>query len=82
MHLGRVDGAREDAAADRDIAREGALLVDVGALDGLLGRLETQADGAVEAGASLAGLSALLALALGEEVDAVLLLEGPLVLLN
>lgn len=81
VHLGRVDRARQDPPADRDVAREGALFVDVGPLDRLLGRLEAEADGAVEAGAGLAGLGALLALALGEEVDAVLLLEGLLVLL-
>jgi hypothetical protein len=34
-HLGRVDSAGEDAATDRDITGEGALLVDVGAVDGL-----------------------------------------------
>lgn len=36
-HLGRVDGTGEDTASDRDIAGEGALLVDVGAVDGLCG---------------------------------------------
>lgn len=82
VHLGRVDGARQNAAADRDVAREGALLVDVGTLDGLFRGLEAQADGAVEAASGLAGLGALLSLALGEEVDAVLLLEGLLVLLR
>ena len=34
-HLGRVDDTGEDTAADRDIASEGALLVDVGAVDRL-----------------------------------------------
>jgi hypothetical protein len=34
-HLGRVDDAGEDTATDRDVAGEGALLVDVGAVDGL-----------------------------------------------
>ena len=34
-HLGRVDDTSQDTAADRDIASEGALLVDVGAVDGL-----------------------------------------------
>ena len=81
VHLGRVDGSRQDAPADGHVAREGALLVDVGTLDGLLGRLEAEADRAVEAGAGLSGLGALLSFALGEQVDAVLLLEGLLVLL-
>ena len=42
MHLGGDNGSGEDAAADGDHAGEGALLVDVGALDGGLGGAETQ----------------------------------------
>lgn len=38
-HLGRNDLAGEDATTDRDLSSEGALLVDVGAVDGLLGGL-------------------------------------------
>lgn len=34
-HLGRVDDTVKDSASNRDIASEGALLVDVGAVDGL-----------------------------------------------
>lgn len=34
-HLRRVDDASEDAAADRDVAGKGALLVDVRPVDGL-----------------------------------------------
>jgi hypothetical protein len=36
-HLGRVDNTGQDTATDGDIAGEGALLVDVGAVDGLCG---------------------------------------------
>jgi hypothetical protein len=44
VHLGGHDGAGEDTAADRDHAGEGALLVDVVALNGVLGRAEAQTD--------------------------------------
>lgn len=43
-HLGRVDDTVKDSASNRDIASEGALLVDVGAVDGLIGGLETETD--------------------------------------
>ena len=42
MHLGGDDGAGQDTATDRDHTSEGALLVDVRALDGRLGGAETQ----------------------------------------
>jgi hypothetical protein len=42
VHLGGDDGSGEDTATDGDEAGEGALLVDVGALDGRLGRAEAQ----------------------------------------
>jgi hypothetical protein len=42
VHLGGDDSAGEDTATDGDEAGEGALLVDVGALDGGLGRAEAQ----------------------------------------
>lgn len=42
MHLGGDDSAGEDTATDGDEAGEGALLVDVGALNGRLGRAEAQ----------------------------------------
>lgn len=38
-HLSRVDDTVKDSASDRDVASEGALLVDVGAVDGLLTKL-------------------------------------------
>jgi hypothetical protein len=44
VHLGGHDGAGEDTAADRDHAGERALLVDVGAVNGRLGRAEAQTD--------------------------------------
>jgi hypothetical protein len=42
VHLGRHDGAGEDTATDGDHAGERALLVDVRALNGRLGRAEAQ----------------------------------------
>jgi hypothetical protein len=42
VHLGGHDGAGEDTTADRDHAGEWALLVDVGTLNGVLGRTEAQ----------------------------------------
>lgn len=42
VHLGGHDGAGEDTATDGDHAGEGALLVDVVTLDGVLGRAEAQ----------------------------------------
>ena len=42
MHLGGDDCAGQDTATDRDHTGEGALLVDVGALNGGLGRAEAQ----------------------------------------
>lgn len=44
MHLGGHDGAGEDTATDGDHAGERALLVDVGTLNGGLGRTEAQAN--------------------------------------
>jgi len=44
VHLGGDDGAGQDTATDRDHTSEGALLVDVRALNGVLGRAETQTD--------------------------------------
>ena len=44
VHLGGNDGARQDTATDRDLAGEGALLVDVVALNRRLGRAETETD--------------------------------------
>lgn len=42
LHLGHH--TRQDAPSDRDVTGKRAFLVNVGALDGLLGRLETQTD--------------------------------------
>lgn len=42
MHLGGHDSSGEDTTADGDHAGEWALLVDVGALNGGLGRTEAQ----------------------------------------
>ena len=42
MHLGGHDGAGEDTATDGDHAGERALLVNVGTLNGGLGRTEAQ----------------------------------------
>ena len=42
VHLGGDDSAGQDTATDRDHTGEGALLVDVGALNGGLGRAEAQ----------------------------------------
>ena len=51
LHLERDNGAAENAATDGHVAGEGALLVDVGALDGLTGSLEAKTDVAHEAAA-------------------------------
>jgi hypothetical protein len=34
-HFGRVDDTGQDTSSDRNISSEGALLVDVGSVDGL-----------------------------------------------
>eukprot|EP00976_Prorocentrum_cordatum_P018580 376498-Prorocentrum_minimum.AAC.6 len=54
LHLGGLDHTVENAAADGNIAGEGALLVDVVALDCLLGGLEPEPNVLVPAGAVLA----------------------------
>ena len=56
LHLVGDDHGLEDAAADRDVAGEGALLVDVGALLGLLGGLEAQTDALLVVPHALLGL--------------------------
>lgn len=78
-HLGRVDDTVKDSASNRDIASEGALLVDVGAVDGLIGGLETETDILVPS-LSL-GSNLLAALRLGV-LEKVLLLESFLGLLG
>jgi hypothetical protein len=44
VHLGGHDGAGKDTATDGDHAGEWALLVDVGTLNGVLGRAKAQTD--------------------------------------
>jgi hypothetical protein len=72
LHLGRDDLASEDTTADRDITGEGALLVDVVTLNGLLGGLEAKTDLLVPA----VVLDGLLAGNLGVLEDTLLLLES------
>jgi hypothetical protein len=78
LHLGRDDLSGEDTTTDRDIAGEGALLVDVVTLNGLLGGLEAKTDLLVPAVA----LDGLLAGNLGVLEDTLLLLESLLNLLG
>ena len=73
LHLGADDSASQDASADGDVAGEGALLVDVGSGDGLLGRLEAKTDVLEPAGALALGDDALVV-----EEDGLLLLEAAL----
>jgi hypothetical protein len=77
LHLGRDDDTTQDTTADADVAGERTLLVDVVALNSLLGRLETKTNVLGEAQIARPNLPAEL---LGEE-DTVLLLEAALVLL-
>ena len=79
VHLGRDDGASEDTATDRDLAGEGALLVDVLALNSGLGGAEAQANVLVPSPATLARPSGL-DLGLAVEEDVRLLLESALAL--
>lgn len=74
LHLRRVDNTLEDAAADVDIGSEGALLVDIGSLHGLLGRAESQAN--VLPKARLAALALLGQHLLAGLEDTALLLES------
>jgi len=81
LHLGGHDLTGQDTTTDRDITGEGALLIDVVTLDGLLGGLETKTDILVPTVA----LGGLLARNLGVLEDTLLLLEslgGLLALLN
>jgi hypothetical protein len=78
-HLGGDDGTSKDTATDRDETGEGALLVNVVALNGRLGRPEAQTNVLVPSPATLAR-TVRLGLSLGVEVDVRLLLESPLVL--
>lgn len=59
LHLRGDDDAPEDTTTDADVTGEGALLVDVLALDGLLGGLEAKTDVLGETDTlALAGLGA------------------------
>jgi hypothetical protein len=73
VHLGRHNGATEDAATDGDVAGEGALVVNVVAIDGATRSLEAKADVLVVAGGALDLLAK--NSALGKE-DGGLLLES------
>ena len=77
LHLGGDHEGLEDSASDGDLTSEGALLVDVVALNGLLGCLESESDILIvsDSGGCLLGDQLL-----GVEEYVVLLLEGPLLL--
>ena len=75
LHLVRAHDSLEDASADGHIAGEGALLVDVGALDGLLGRAVAETDGLVVAHHAVLLLRQQTGLGLG---NSLLLLESAL----
>ena len=77
-HLGGGNDSGQDMTADRDVSGEGALLVNVGSLDGLTGGLEAEADVAVVATTLLLGLGG--GGALGVQENGILLLESLLVL--
>ena len=77
LHLGGDHEGLEDSASDGDLAGEGALLVDVVALNGLLGCLEPQPDILVVSDSSGCLLGDQL---LGVEEYVVLLLERSLLL--
>lgn len=68
LHLGGDNNTGQDTATDGDITSEGALLVDVGTLDGFLGDLETKTDILVPTGVAL--------LSVGVKGDTSLLLES------
>jgi len=77
VHLGGDDGASQDTSTDRDEASEGTLLVNVGALNGRLGRLEPQANVLVPSASPLPN-SALCGTGLLSGEDVGLLLESTL----
>lgn len=72
VHFGGDNGTSQDLTSDRDLANKGALFVNVGALDGSLGGLETQTNVFIPS----LGLSVGLGLGVGEDVR--LLLESSL----
>jgi hypothetical protein len=72
LHLGGDDLTSEDAATDGNITGEGALLINVVSLDGLLGGLEAETNLLVPA----VVLDGLLASNLGVLEDTLLLLES------
>lgn len=75
VHLGGHNSAGQDTSTDGDETGEGALLVDVLALNGSLGGTEAQTDILVPPATTLAGT---LGLALGDKRDMRLLLESAL----
>lgn len=70
VHLGRDNSTGQDTATNGDATGEGALLVDVGTNDGLLGGLETETNLLVPT------LGGLVDLRFGGSEDVRLLLEG------
>lgn len=77
LHFGGDDNALEDPPADGNVAGEGAFLINVSALDCLLGRLEAQSNVFVvaHAGSCLLGQQLL-----AVEEHVLLLLEGTFML--
>lgn len=71
LHLVGDDNTSQDTSTDGDITSEGALLVDVGAGDGLLGSLEAKTNILVPTGTGTLGDDTLIVLE-----DGLLLLEG------
>ena len=70
LHLGGDDLSLQNSSTDRNVSSEGALLIDIGSLDGSFGSLETKTDLAPVAG----GL-ALAENAKSADGDTILLLE-------
>lgn len=76
VHLGRNNGSSKDTATDGNQTGEGALLVNIGALDGGLGCPEAQSDVLIPSPTTLSDTLALAALSFGVEEDVRLLLES------
>ena len=77
LHFGADDDSLEDLSSDVDVAGEGAFLIDIVALDGLLGGLEVETNVLVVPSSGRGLLSQQL---LAVQEDSVLLLEGAFVL--
>lgn len=79
LHLGGDDKSLEDLSTDGNISSEGALLVDVGSLDGSIGGLDAESDILYPThGLNLLDVDASLALACNE--NGILALVGLFVL--